>query len=177
MSKFTAIDFETANRSRMNACAIGVVRVENGIIVDKFRSFINPDIEDKYWNPCFMEECHCITPEMVKEAPFFDVVWRSVEPMLEGVDFIAAHNAFSFDRDVLEQCCTRYKLAMPITPFKCSIAQAKECWPLESYALDMVCEHLGIELDHHEPLSDALACAQIIIAAEKLASSKTVALT
>ena len=76
MSKFVAIDFETANKWHENACAVGVVRVENGIVVDKFKSFINPDMEEKYWNPHFTEKCHHITAQMVKDAPFFDVVWR-----------------------------------------------------------------------------------------------------
>ncbi len=172
MSIFVAIDFETANNCHSNACAVGVVRVENGIVVDKKVSFINPDIEDKYWNLSFTEGCHHITAQMVKDAPFFDVVWRSIEPILVGAEFIAAHNAFSFDRDVLEKCCRRYKIAMPVVPFKCSLAISKKSWKLKSHSLDVVSEHLGIELDHHEPLSDAIACAKIVIASEELALSR-----
>ncbi len=163
MSIFTAIDFETANRWHGSVCALGIVRVENDAIVDKKVSLIDPQIEDEFWNTGFTNDCHSISVEMVRDAPTFDKVWRSVEPMLEGADFIAAHNAFRFDKLVLEECCRRYKLTPPQQPFKCSFETARACWKLDSYAFNDVCEHLGIELNHHEPLSDAIACAKIMI--------------
>ena len=37
---FTAIDFETMTAEHTSACAIGIVRVENKVIVQKFYSLI-----------------------------------------------------------------------------------------------------------------------------------------
>jgi DNA polymerase-3 subunit epsilon len=42
MSAFVALDFETANRYRDSACAIGLVRVENNQIVEKVSYLIRP---------------------------------------------------------------------------------------------------------------------------------------
>ena len=39
---FTAIDFETANRRLASACALGVVRVRDGRVVDTRYSLIRP---------------------------------------------------------------------------------------------------------------------------------------
>lgn len=37
---FTALDFETANWYRRSACSIGMVKVEEGVVVDEFYSLI-----------------------------------------------------------------------------------------------------------------------------------------
>jgi DNA polymerase III subunit epsilon len=38
--------------------------------------------------------------------------------------------------------------------------------------LNLVCEHLQIPLNHHNALSDAEACARIVLEAEKMKSLK-----
>ena len=45
MQDFAAIDFETANNYRSSVCAVGVVIVCGGRIVDKFYSLIKPEPE------------------------------------------------------------------------------------------------------------------------------------
>lgn len=160
---FVAIDFETANNDRGSACAIGIVRVENSKIVAKEMRLINPQT---YFLADFTENVHGMTEEDVKDAPPFDEAWNSINHLLDGVDFIVAHNAL-FDKSVLYKCCARYKIDHPDQNFTCSIKAAKACWELPSYSLDSVCEHLGIELNHHEALSDATACAKIMIRAYK----------
>ncbi|MEK7383088.1 MAG: hypothetical protein AAB262_07355, partial [Elusimicrobiota bacterium] len=42
MSVFVAIDFETADTGRDSACSVGLVRVENGTIVQKVVQLIRP---------------------------------------------------------------------------------------------------------------------------------------
>lgn len=42
MQDFAAIDFETANYNRSSVCAVGVVIVRDGEIVDSFYSLIQP---------------------------------------------------------------------------------------------------------------------------------------
>ena len=39
---FTAIDFETATSKHNSACSVGIVTVENGIIVDEYQTLIQP---------------------------------------------------------------------------------------------------------------------------------------
>ena len=50
MQDFAAIDFETANNERSSVCAVGVVIVRGGEIVDKFYSLIKTEPEYyHYW--------------------------------------------------------------------------------------------------------------------------------
>jgi len=159
---FAAIDFETANRESNSACSVGLVKVVNGEIIAKECRLINPQT---YFIDEFISKHH-ITPEDVKDAPLFDKVWQELSPLLDGAEFIAAHNA-DFDRDVLYNCCDKYKITPPAQKFVCTVKIARACWKLKAAALNNVCDHLGIKLNHHEALSDALACAQIVINAMK----------
>lgn len=158
---FIALDFETANNDRDSACAVGLVRVEGGEIVAAEPRLINPQT---YFLKAFTDNVHGLTQGDVQNAPFFDAVWQELSPLLKGAEFIVAHNA-RFDKSVLYQCCDKYKIGRPRHPFNCSIRAAKACWKLPNYQLNTVCDHLGIELNHHEALSDAMACANIMIKA------------
>lgn len=51
MKTFAALDFETANQHRSSVCSIGLVFVENGIVVDKYYELIKPIPNFySYWN-------------------------------------------------------------------------------------------------------------------------------
>jgi DNA polymerase III subunit epsilon len=86
--------------------------------------------------------------------------------MLKGVDFIAAHNA-SFDRDVLRACCDAGGLAPPKARYLCTMKMSRQVWGLYPTKLSDVCRHFRIPLNHHNAASDALACAKIVLKAEK----------
>lgn len=45
MMKYVALDIETANRERSSICSIGMVRFEEGRIIDEFYSLINPEVD------------------------------------------------------------------------------------------------------------------------------------
>jgi DNA polymerase-3 subunit epsilon len=158
-SNFLAIDFETASHPADSACAIGLVRVEGGKIREQKHFLIRPPRKDFHFT-----WVHGIKWEHVARERAFDEVWEEAKPMFEGIDFLAAHNA-PFDRRVLNACCERYKLEAPATRFLCTVQLARKAWNIRPTRLPNVCSHLGIELKHHEALSDALACARIVIAA------------
>jgi DNA polymerase-3 subunit epsilon len=158
---FVAIDFETANYGRDSACSIGLVKVTNGEIVEKAVHLICPPSREFRFT-----YIHGLQWSHVADAPNFGELWPKIEAMFEGVDFIAAHNA-SFDKGVLHACCDRYGLAAPELSFQCSMRLARKTWGLYPTKLSDVCRHLGIELNHHEALSDALACARIVLAANQ----------
>lgn len=168
-TKFLAIDFETANYSRDSACSVGIVRVENNIIVHKAVHLIQPPSRDFVFT-----YVHGLSWNDVKNAPTFKEVWKKITPYLEGIDFLAAHNA-TFDASVLRACCATHNIALPSASFTCSMAVARKTWNLYPTKLSDVCNHLKIKLNHHEALSDAHACAQIIIASRKLALDKVTA--
>lgn len=159
--RFSAIDFETANSYRNSACSVGVVRVENGTIVAAEHRLIRPPSRDfpNSW-------VHGITWEDVADAPTFGEVWATLRPLVEGVAFIAAHNA-SFDRSVLRTCCEEAGIAAPRTRFECTVKLARSALGIYPTKLHMVCERLNIPLRHHHALSDAEACAKIVLAARE----------
>ena len=159
---FVALDFETADYSPDSACALGLVRVENHQIVQRTYSLIKPP-RRKF----IFTYIHGITWEDVANQPTFGELWPTYSPMLEGIDFLAAHNA-SFDRSVLHRCCAAAGLEPPEIPFRCTVQLARRTWNLKPAKLNNVCDHLGITLKHHYAASDAEACALIVIAAHRI---------
>lgn len=160
MSRFIAIDFETACHAPESACALGLIEAEDGRIVDRQRYLIRPP-EAIFTN----SHIHGMTWEDVREAPDFASLWVDIAGRFSGVDFIAAHNA-RFDGTVLASLCRSYCLAMPDAPFVCTVEVARKTWGLRPTGLKHCARFLCVQLDHHEPLSDANACAEIVLAAE-----------
>ena len=158
---FVAIDFETADHGPDSACAVGLARVEGDKVVHREAILIRPPRERVMFT-----NVHGITWAMVRDASPFKDVWAGVAPVLEGVKFLAAHNA-SFDRRVLHACCAAAGLAPPPVSFVCTVQIARRKWALSSASLPVVCRRLGIGLLHHHAGSDAEACARIIIAATR----------
>jgi DNA polymerase-3 subunit epsilon len=156
---FVAIDFETADTDADSACAVGLVRVEDSKIVARETLLIRPP------RPRILfSYLHGITWPMVKDAPVFKDAWVKLAPLLDGVTFLAAHNA-PFDRRVLSACCTAHGLRAPALPFVCTVQLARRKWAMKPANLPAVCRRLGIGLLHHNAGSDAEACARIVIAA------------
>lgn len=156
-SRFVAIDFETADYGADSACAVALVRVDDGRIVDRAYRLIRPPRRQFVFT-----YIHNITWGDVATEPAFGEVWPQLTPLLDGADFIVAHNA-SFDRNVMAACCAASGLPMPRLPFKCTVKWSRRTFDLPRANLPTVCEHLGIPLDHHNAMSDAEACARIMI--------------
>ena len=162
---FVAIDFETANYAQDSACAVGLVKVVDGEIVDSVAHLIRPPTREFVFT-----YIHGLTWKHVAGAPDFGALWPRLAPWLQGADFLAAHNA-PFDRGVLGACCATYGIEAPPPTFRCTVTMARRAWNLHPTKLPDVCRHLGITLNHHDALSDALACAKIVIAAEAAAAA------
>ena len=161
MDRFVAIDFETADHGRDSACAVGLVRCEKGRIVDRLHRLIRPP-RDRF----VFTYIHGITWHRVRTEPSFAELWPEVREFIRGAEFLAAHNA-PFDRGVLQACCQAADLAPPEHPFLCTVKLARSAWSLYPTNLPAVCRARRISLKHHEALSDAEACAQIVLQAMK----------
>jgi len=160
---FAAIDFETADRGSDSACAVAAVRVVGTRIVKRVRYLIRPPRRHFVFS-----YIHDITWADVADSPSFHELWPSLSKELDGVDFLAAHNS-SFDQSVLTACCDRARIRPPRHQFRCTVAMARSVWSIYPTSLPDVCRRLGITLHHHDPLSDAEACARIVIASAKCA--------
>ncbi len=156
---FTAIDFETADYGADSACALALVRVEGVRIVSRDLFMIRPPRARFAFT-----HIHGITWARVRGERTFGELWPEISARLAGAAFLAAHNA-PFDRGVLSACLAAAGLAAPELDFCCTVRLARRVWRLKRANLPAVCEHLGIELNHHAPASDAEACARIVIAA------------
>lgn len=159
MTTFVALDFETADNGRDSACSIGLVRVVNHQIVQRVHYLIRPP------RPIFRySHIHGICWQDVMDHPTFGELWSAINDVLEGADFLAAHHA-AFDQRVLYACCDRHGISRPSHPFICTVQLARATWNIRPTKLPNVCDYLGIALNHHHALSDAEACARIVLAA------------
>lgn len=157
MARYAAIDFETANRNPNSACSIGVVLVEDDVMVDSFYRLIRPP--ERHFEFTWV---HGLTFRDVEQAPVFDVVWQDIMERMGTVDFLVAHNA-SFDAKVLRTCCELYACPFPEYPFLCSVKLSRKAFDIRKANLKVMCEMLDIQLNHHHAESDAQACARIMI--------------
>jgi DNA polymerase III subunit epsilon len=157
--RFLAIDFETASHKRDSACAVGLAIVEDNKIKESGSFLIKPPSR---W---FMfTHIHGITWNDVVNEPDFGELWPAIKPIFNNIDFAVAHNS-SFDEGVLRTCCQTYNIQMPEIKFKCTMNISRSLWGIYPTKLPDVCQRFGIELNHHNALSDTLACAQIMIKA------------
>ncbi len=152
---FTAIDFETAKGNRNSACAVGIITVENGKIIEEYNILIQPPDNDYFWKNI---EIHGIRPEDTANAPNFKELYPEFKKRLQGRTLVA-HNE-QFDRSVLQKTMAHYGLDYS----ELNIADKWEC-TLKMYgeALNVCCTKHDIELNHHDALSDARACASLYI--------------
>ena len=158
---FTSIDFETATYDRNSACAVGIVSVDNGIIVDEYYTLIQlPDNYYYYYNT----EIHGISAKDNRKIGTFDEYFAEIHKRLSG-KVVIAHNE-SFDRGVLRSCISHYGLSSK----DLFLDKNWEC-TLQIYCslgfypnrLSDCCKRLNIPLQHHEALSDARACAKLYL--------------
>ncbi len=158
---FLAIDFETADFGRDSACAVGLVRVRDGVIVKRDYFLIRPPRREFVFS-----YLHGISWDDVKEQPSFRELWPSIAPLFSGIDFFVAHNA-SFDEGVLHACCRSSGIVVPEIPFQCTMLLARRLWNIHPTTLPNVCRYFDIPLNHHNAASDTEACAEIMIRALK----------
>ncbi|MFA5343941.1 MAG: 3'-5' exonuclease [Kiritimatiellia bacterium] len=159
LPRFTAIDFETADRGSDSACAVAVVTVEDGAIVDRAYRLIRPPRQEFEFT-----YIHGIRWEDVEGQPTFQEVWPALAGHFERTTFIAAHNA-RFDQKVLAACCAQAGAMPPRIRFECTVELARRVWSIYPTKLPDVCRRLKIPLNHHDAASDAEACARIVMAA------------
>ena len=168
-NNFCAIDFETACPKRASACAVALVKVRDGVLVDQYYTFIKPPYGMDILP--FFTSIHGIRMRDVMHAPTFAEAWPVMQAFI-GSDYLVAHNS-SFDSSVLRYCLEYYAIDHPLPTFACTVQCARRAWPkLMNHKLDTVSRHLGIQLNHHEALSDSLACAKIYLATNGLVSQR-----
>lgn len=166
MSRVLAIDFETANYPRDSAIALGLSVIDDGQVTETRAWLFRPPGKRIYIRPDFID-IHGITPAHLKDKSDFAGVWDEMRPYFENAETLVAHNA-GFDRSVLYAVAETFSIALPNFMWRCTVNLSRTSWPgLYNHKLPTVCEHLGIQLKHHDAASDAEACARIYIEANR----------
>jgi DNA polymerase III subunit epsilon len=154
-----AIDFETADNGADSACAIGMVRITDGQVVAQETYLIRPPRRDFIYT-----YIHGITWDEVAREKTFAQLWPTLKNFIGNADYLVAHNA-AFDRGVINACCDAAGQTPPEAPWLCTVKLARRAWNVRPTKLPDVCRYLVIPLNHHDAGSDALACANIVVAA------------
>ncbi|MCR8560831.1 3'-5' exoribonuclease [Mucilaginibacter sp. BJC16-A38] len=148
---FTAIDFETAQGKRWSICQVGLVRVEEGRLVNKLNLLVCPP-GNIYMPGNTM--IHGISERHTYNSPKFASVWPLLRPYIEN-ETVVAHNG-AFDFNCLSQTLTYYNIQQPRFTQQCT-------YKIFGKGLKACCSEHRISLNHHDALSDAMACAQLYL--------------
>lgn len=160
MDSYVVFDIETTGFGPVNdrIIEIGAVKVVEGKIVDKYSTFINPDIPI----PFRIEQLTGINDSMVINYPMIDVILPDFLKFCEGC-ILVAHNA-SFDVGFIQKKAEQLGIATEFTVVD-TVAMARVLLPeLNRFKLNVVAKALGISLEnHHRAVDDAGATAEIFM--------------
>ena len=159
---YVAIDFETANDSKLSACSIGAISFDNHRLGNKFESLIQPPNGHSHlWGSNF--RIHNISRSRYMSADQFPAVWKKLQKNINiSEKIIVCHNS-GFDINVLKELFTFYKISTTKFYYLDTVNIGKLTWSTENYKLSTLANYLNIRLNHHDALSDATASAKIAI--------------
>ncbi|MBQ1490965.1 MAG: PolC-type DNA polymerase III, partial [Blautia sp.] len=151
---FVVFDIETTGFSSLSCkiIEIGAVRVEGGQIVDRFSTFVNPQVPI----PFRIEQLTSINDAMVENAPTIEEALPSFLKFCEGAEMVA-HNA-DFDMGFIKENMARLGLSREFTYID-TVGLARFLLPtLARFKLDNVAKAVGVSLDHHHRAVDDAEC-------------------
>lgn len=157
---YVVFDIETTGFSPLynKIIEIGAVKVQNGEIIDKFSTFVNP----KEPIPFRIEQLTSINDDMVIDAPVIeDILPEFLEFSKDCV--MVAHNA-DFDMSFIIKDAKKIGMNRDFTIVD-TVALARMLIPqISKYKLDNVAKALGVSLEnHHRAVDDAGCTAEIFV--------------
>ena len=157
---FVCFDIETTGLSaaRDKITEIGAVKLKNGVVVDTFETFVNPERPI----PQKIVELTGINDSMVADAPKDE---EAVKAFMEFVDgaVVVAHNA-PFDTSFISNVCGRIGIDYNLTSID-TVAIARSILPdIKNVKLDTVAKYLRLgSFNHHRATDDAEILSRIFI--------------
>jgi DNA polymerase III subunit epsilon len=152
MKNLSIVDVETTGLSaaRNRVIEIGIIRVEDGDVVERYSQLINPECSI----PSFIQHHTGIKPSMIKKAPTFAETLETIKPLLSNSVFIA-HNA-SFDYSFIRAEYRRVGLNF-MAPQLCTVRLSRRLFPAyRHHGLDSIIDRFNIEYPaRHRALDDA----------------------
>lgn len=159
--KYAVIDLETTGLSPNHGdriTEIGIVILENGIIVDQYESFINPERNI----PDDVVSITGITNDMVKDAPTFGSIAGEILEFVSDCELVA-HNA-SFERKFLEAEFQNSGFSTQNSILCTMLLSRRINLDLKSHKLENLAKKYKIrQLAAHRALDDARVTAEVFV--------------
>lgn len=159
-SPFVVFDIETTGLDK-HTCGIteiGAVKIENGVITDKWSTFVNPGMPI----PEKIVDLTGITDKMVKDALSIEEQMEDFKEFCRGC-IVTAHNA-EFDVGFMKEKAKNMGTDFDF-PYLDTLTLGRCLYPeLPNHKLDTLTRHLNIILEHHHrAVDDAKATADIFL--------------
>lgn len=173
-TEFCVLDLETTGLSHIteNITEIGVLKIKDGKVIDKFECFVNPEKPI----PVNITQITGITDDMVKDAETIEKIIPKLIDFI-GDSVLVAHNA-QFDIGFLKHNFEKngYKLE---NTYIDTVRLAKMIFPdFKKYKLGIIAENLNIKVDiAHRALDDVktlVGIFNIMVEKAKEKSAKTI---
>ncbi|MCX7923897.1 MAG: PolC-type DNA polymerase III [Clostridia bacterium] len=169
--EFVVLDLETTglNSEKDKITEVGAVKIKGGKIIDKFASFVNPEVPI----PSFIQKLTGITNDMVKDAPTIEQVLTEFMEFINGTTLVA-HNA-PFDIGFLKHNAKAIGEHIN-NPVIDTLELCRKMFPeLGKYKLNIIAKHLDISLEnHHRAVDDSKATGEIFIKCLEMLKEKGV---
>lgn len=155
---FAIIDIETTGQSaKFGKITEIALYLHNGQeVTNSYSTLINPEMDI----PFFITELTGINNQMVKDAPKFYEVAKTIVELTQGRTFVA-HNV-SFDYKFIQEEFTKLGFNYDRKTM-CTVKLSRKLLPGHpSYSLGKLCSDLGIEINgRHRAAGDALATVKL----------------
>jgi DNA polymerase III subunit epsilon len=156
MKEFIAIDFETANPSRVSACSLGYTIVRDHKIIESKGYLIKPI----GGHADFQSKIHGIKHEHTFDKPEFGKLFPNIQHIFEYP--LISHSLF--DKQVLTALSDYFNLRLWFNHID-SCAIAKEKLPdIKNHKLETLVKHFDLpKFKHHDATEDSMACARVFL--------------
>lgn len=155
---FFALDVETANTNLHSICQVGIVKFENGAIVDTWCSLVNPE---EYFDDLNVS-IHGIDESMVKDAMKIPEMIEIVREKISG-NIVIHHMAF--DRTAFKRATEKFNLPEISCNWLDSARVSRRAWEkykYSGYALSNLASEFNLSFQHHDAAEDARIAGEIV---------------
>ncbi|MCF8010058.1 MAG: DEAD/DEAH box helicase family protein [Clostridiales bacterium] len=156
MQNFIVCDLETTgiNPEKCNIIEVGIVKVNNSEITDRFQSLIKPPGK----LPVKIKRLTGIKDDMIYNSPSIEDISSDITNFIDN-EYIVGHN-ISFDISFLEK-----NIGVSYPHYLDTLEIAKIIYPdAPGHRLSNLCNYIGIEYeDCHRALNDAVAAAELAL--------------
>ncbi len=155
---FIALDVETANEDYASICQIGIVAFNQGKVVGKWGTYVNPQTHfSNTW-------LHGINEITVKDAP---LVPQAIQMLAVYIQDKPVVHHTHYDRSAIQKACIVHDMDNPLTLTLDSariLRRANSAFLTSGYGLENACLHYGICTDgHHDAVLDAEMAGKLVV--------------